>query len=507
MTTIPAASRAALTTDPTATDVPVLPAPEVGDAGLRFPAAFVWGAATAAFQIEGAAREDGRTASIWDTFCRVPGAVAGADTGDVACDHYHRWREDLDLMAELNLGAYRFSTAWPRICPEPGTVNRKGLDFYSRLVDGLLEKGIAPWLTLYHWDLPQALEDRGGWANRDVAQWFAEYALTVHGALGDRVRHWTTLNEPWCSALLGYAGGQHAPGRQEPQAAVSAVHHLLLAHGTAVRALRAADPSAQLGITLNMTVADPADPDDPADRAAADRLDALQNRLFAEPVLLGRYPQVAIDAHAAVGVALPVRDGDLEVISAPLDFLGLNYYTGASVTAHPPAGVEVMPGGADVARPTSEPNVGLGQVHSVSRGLPRTAMEWEVQPDGLRRLLERVQADWTGPADIPLYVTENGAAYDDEVAPDGSVPDADRVAYLVRHLEAVHAARRNGVDVRGYFAWSLLDNFEWAYGYDKRFGIVRVDFDTLERTPKASARAYAEVARTGRLAPGGTVWP
>ncbi|GAB7193178.1 GH1 family beta-glucosidase [Kineococcus sp. NUM-3379] len=479
--------------------------PAPATAGRRFPPGFVWGAATAAFQIEGAATEDGRVPSIWDTFCRLPGAVAGGDTGDVACDHYHRWREDLDLVADLGLGAYRFSTAWPRTSPEPGVVNRAGLDFYSRLVDGLLERGVTPWLTLYHWDMPQSLEDRGGWACRDVVEWFTEYALTVHGALSDRVRHWTTLNEPWCSAMLGYAGGQHAPGRRDPQAAVSAVHHLLLAHGTAVRAMRAADPDARYGLTLNMTVADPADPHSAADRAAADRLDALQNRLFADPVFLGRYPQVALDAYAAAGVGLPVRDGDLEVVSTPLDFLGLNYYTGAAVSAQGPVAADALPGGAAVERPTSEPNVGIGDARVVSRGLPRTAMDWEVQPDGLRRLLERVHADWTGPAGVPLYVTENGAAYDDEVAPDGSVPDDDRAGYLVEHLAAVHAAREDGADVRGYFAWSLLDNFEWAYGYGKRFGIVRVDFTTQARTPKRSALVYADVVRTGLPAPGGTV--
>jgi beta-glucosidase len=473
--------------------------------GLTFPQGFVWGSATASFQIEGAAWEDGRVASIWDTFCRVPGAVANGDTGDVACDHYHRWPEDVQIMADLGLSAYRFSTAWPRICPEPGVVNQKGLDFYSRLVDGLLEKGIEPWLTLYHWDLPQVLEDRGGWADRGVVDHFVEYAQVVHGALGDRVRRWTTLNEPWCSAFLGYAGGQHAPGRQEPQAAASAAHHLLLAHGRAVQALRAVDADADYGITLNMSVFDPVDPEDPADLAAVSRHDALQNRIFAEPLFLGRYPQEVHEAYEAVGVALPVLDGDLEAIATPLQFLGLNYYTGQAVTGHAPPAEAVMPDGAAVERPTSHPMVGIGEAYSVSRGLKRTAMEWEVQPDGLRRLLERVQEDWTGPAGVPLHITENGSAWDDVVEEDGSVQDDDRVAYLVDHLAAVHQAIEAGVDVRGYFAWSLLDNFEWAYGYDKRFGIVRVDFDTQERTPKASAHVYSAVARTGRLADGGTV--
>lgn len=475
------------------------------DGGLVFPPGFVWGAATASYQIEGAAQEDGRVPSIWDTFARVPGAVAAADNGDVACDHYHRWPQDVELMSDLGLGAYRFSTAWPRICPEPGVVNRSGLDFYSRLVDGLLEKGITPWVTLYHWDLPQLLEDRGGWASRDVVDHFTEYALTVHSALGDRVRHWSTLNEPWCSAFLGYAGGQHAPGRQEPQAALAAMHHLLLAHGTATRALRAADPTATLGITLNMTVADPADPSSEADRAAAERLDTLHNRVFAEPVVLGRYPALALELYAAEGLEVPLRDGDLETIAAPIDFLGLNYYTGAAVSGEPPAPEALMPDGAVVERPTSNPYVAVGETYPVSRGLPRTAMDWEVQPDGLRRLLERVHTEWTGPAGIPLHITENGSAYDDVVSPDGQVHDAERTAYLDSHLRATHEAIENGADVRGYFAWSLLDNFEWAYGYEKRFGIVRVDFETQERTPKDSARLYSAVARTGRLPDDGTV--
>jgi beta-glucosidase len=467
---------------------------------LTFPEGFVWGAATASFQIEGGAYEDGRTDSIWDTFCREPGAVANKDNGDVACDHYHRWPDDVALMAELNLGAYRFSTAWPRIVPEPGRVDRRGLDFYSRLVDGLLERGILPWLTLYHWDLPQYLEDAGGWASRDVVGHFTDYALAVHGALGDRVRHWTTLNEPWCSAFLGYAGGQHAPGRQEPQAAVSAAHHLLLAHGQAVRALRAVDPAAQYGITFNTIVADPVDPADPADVAAADRSDALLNRVFVEPVILGRYPEVAVEAFASVGCELPVHDGDLEIIAAPLDFIGVNYYQGSAVTGHRPPDDQRLPGGADVERPTSSPGVGLGEPYVVSRGLPRTSMDWEVQPDGLRRVLERFHTQYTGPTGTALYVTENGAAFHDEVGPDGQVDDAERTAYIVDHLRAVHAAIANGADVRGYFAWSLLDNFEWAYGYDQRFGIVHVDFDTQVRTPKRSARTFAGIAGAGVLA-------
>lgn len=472
--------------------------------GLVFPTGFLWGSATAAYQVEGAAGEDGRVPSIWDTFCRVPGAVVGGDNGDVAADHYHRYADDVDLMAGLGLQAYRFSTAWPRIMPEQGRVNDKGLDFYDRLVDALLAKGIEPWLTLYHWDLPQHLEDRGGWTNRDVADWFTEYALATHARLGDRVTAWSTLNEPWCSAYLGYAGGQHAPGRQEPQAAVSAAHHLLLAHGRATQALRAADAHLSLGIVLNMSDYVPVDPGSPADVAAADRHDALFNRLFAPPVFTGRYDDVVLTAYAEAGVALPVRDGDLEVISTPLDYLGLNFYTTSAISAVPPTGDAVLPDGASVERPTSNPLVGADGTYVHARDLPRTAQDWEVEPDGLRRLLLRVHRDWTGPAGIPVYVTENGSSYDDVVLPDGSIQDTERVAYLRDHLAAVHRAIEEGADVRGYFAWSLMDNLEWAYGYAKRFGIVHVDFETQVRTPKASAHLFSQVARTNTLPDTGT---
>ena len=482
-----------------------------GDPGAPFPPGFVWGAATAAYQIEGAAAEDGRTPSIWDTFARVPGAVVGGDTGDVACDHYHRWPEDLDLVAGLGLTAYRFSTSWPRVVPEPGRIETRGLDFYSRLVDGALERGVEPWLTVYHWDLPQWLEDRGGWTSREVADRMTEYALALHDRLGDRVRHWTTLNEPWCSAFLGYAGGQHAPGRQDPQAAVSAMHHLLLAHGRTARALRALDGTARIGLTVNCTVADPAHPWHPQDAELARRAEALLNGVFVEPAVLGRYPQVALAAFEEAGVTVPVRDGDLAEIAAPIDLLGVNYYNGGALCTRPPSPEEALPTQAAVTRPTSDPNVGRGPAYLVSRHLPRTAMDWEVQPDGLRRLLEDMHTRYTGPAGIPLYVTENGAAYRDVVGPDGTVDDVERTDYVLRHLGAVRDAVAAGADVRGYFVWSLLDNFEWAYGFDKRFGVVHVDFATQRRTPKSSALALARVARTGRLdaagADAGTVGP
>jgi beta-glucosidase len=493
-----------MSTPTTAEHAPGAPVPRPADSGARdFPADFVWGAATAAFQIEGASAEDGRTPSVWDTFCTIPGAVVGGDTGEVACDHYHRWPEDVAIMADLGLNAYRFSISWPRIFPAPGVVNPAGLDFYSRLVDGLLARGLTPWVTLYHWDLPQWLEDRGGWASREVVDHFVQYATTVHAALADRVRHWLTLNEPWCAAFLGYAGGQHAPGRQEPQAAVSAAHHLLLAHGRATRALRAVDPGATLGITLNHTLSDPVDPADPADVRAAHLTQTLLNGVFTQPVTTGGYPREAVEAYASAGVALPIADGDLAEIAAPIDVLGVNYYHGGLVGATPPPPDRSLQGNALTERPTRNPSVGL-EAYTWSRGLPRTAMDWEVQPDGLRRLLLQLHEQYTGPAGVALVITENGAAYDDEVT-DGEVHDPERTAYVVDHLAAVSAAREQGADVRGYFVWSLLDNFEWAYGYAKRFGVVHVDFETQRRTPKTSAKVYGSVARTGLLPRSGSV--
>ena len=465
---------------------------------LRFPDEFVWGAATAAYQVEGAAAEDGRTPSIWDTFSRVPGAVVDGDTGDVACDHYHRMPEDVALMKELHLGAYRFSVAWPRVRPDGGPVNQAGLDFYKRLVDELLAADIRPWLTLYHWDLPQALEDAGGWTNRDTAHRFVDFALTVHEAVGDRVPTITTLNEPWCSAFLGHTGGQHAPGRREGAAGLVAAHHLLLGHGLALQAMREQGATADLGITLNFTVADPYDPDDEADRDAARRVDGLFNRLFLDAVLRGRYPDdVLDDTRALEHDGRPwldaVRDGDLDLIGAPIDALGVNYYHGDAVSGRPhPHPVDDVrhPG-----RPVGSPYPGDTVIEFPRRGLPLTGLGWEVQPEGLTRLLLRISQEYDAP---PMYVTENGAAYDDTVV-DGQVDDPERRAYIEAHLRAVHAAIEAGADVRGFFQWSLLDNFEWAYGYSQRFGIVYVDYDTQARIPKTSARYYAAVASTGVL--------
>ncbi len=491
------------TTVPFAPSTPLGPTPNAtGD--VTFPEGFLWGAATAAFQIEGAAWTDGRTDSIWDVFARVPGAVALGHDGAVACDHYHRYRDDVALMKSLNLGTYRFSTSWARVRPDGGAPNPAGLAFYDRLVDELLAADILPWVTLYHWDLPQALEEAGGWPNRDTAYLFADYAMTVHDALADRVRVWTTLNEPWCSSFLSYTGGEHAPGRMSRADGVAAAHHLLLGHGLATAAISEVDPTAVVGLTVNLTVADPADPSDPADVAAAAKHDAMFNRTFIDPVLRGDYPPDVREWLAPYGLDDLVKDGDLEIISTPIDALGVNYYNGSCLAGTPEEVVDttmtVQAGGvrddADAhERRTLPPTPAPEGIYYRSRDLPRTAMGWEVQPEGLTRLLTRLHRDYTGPRGIALYVTENGAAFDDVPDDSGFVDDtADRLAYFDAHLRAVKDAIDAGADVRGYFAWSLLDNFEWAHGYTKRFGIVRTDYETQERTVKASGRWYGEVA-------------
>ncbi|MET8765309.1 GH1 family beta-glucosidase [Lentzea sp. NPDC004782] len=449
---------------------------------IVFPQGFLWGAATAAFQVEGSTDVDGRTDSIWDVFCRVPGNVVGGDSGEPAADHYRRFQQDVRMMADLGLKAYRFSVAWPRVRPDGGAVNQAGLDFYRRLVDTLLAHDIQPWPTLYHWDLPQKLEDAGGWANRDTAFRFADYATATAEALGDRVTTWTTLNEPWCAAFLGYAAGVHAPGRTEPAAAVAAVHHLLLGHGLAAQAIRAVTAYTRVGITLNMYPIIPADPASPADQDVARRLDGLQQRIFLDPLFRGAYPADVVADLEPFGFTGHVRDGDLELISAPLDMLGVNYYTEHHVSAEPG---ETGP----------SPWVGVGDHSFPRRDFPRTDMDWEVRPEGLTSVLLRLHAQYPR---IPLYITENGAAFRDEV--EGSViQDLDRTSYLESHLRAAHDAIEMGVRLRGYFCWSLLDNFEWAEGYAKRFGIVHVDYDTQVRTPKMSAKWFARVARGNAL--------
>ncbi len=461
---------------------------------LQFPPGFVWGSATAAFQIEGAAVEDGRGQSIWDAFCREPGRVRNGDTGDVACDHYHRMEADLDLMADLGLPSYRFSISWPRILPSgAATVEQRGLDFYARLTDGLLERGITPLVTLYHWDLPLPLGEAGGWTNRDTAYRFAEYAAIVGAALGDRVPTFTTLNEPFCSALLGYGSGEHAPGVTDNASALSAAHHLNLAHGLGVSALRSVLPgTAEVSITLNLAQVYPAT-DSPADLAAARHVDELANRIFLDPILQGRYPEQLVSDTAHVTDWSFVGEGDLAAIHQPIDVLGINFYTPTRVAG---ATEEILSAAARWARDRSPadaevvPYPGTDLAFSVPQPGPYTDMGWSIRPESFTELLLRVAHDYP---QIPLMVTENGCAYPDEVSADGGVHDERRIDYVREHLAAVHRAIEAGADVRGYYLWSLMDNFEWAWGYSKRFGMVHVDYDTLVRTPKDSARWFGEV--------------
>jgi beta-glucosidase len=430
---------------------------------------FVWGVATSAYQIEGAHDVDGRSPSIWDTFCQRPGVIDGGDTGDVACDHYHRWREDLGFVGQLGANAYRFSVAWPRVIPGgTGAINQKGLDFYDALVDDLLARDITPFVTLYHWDLPQVLQDRGGWPARDTAYAFAEYAAVVAAALGDRVSNWTTLNEPLCSAWLGHLDGVMAPGIKDIRAAVPASFHLHLAHGLGVQAVRStAKLTPSIGIVNNLSPAEPAS-DRPEDVEAAWRADGHTNRWWLDPIHGRGYPADMVEVY---GVEPPVRGNDLDVIAAPLDYLGVNYYFREVVTDNPAGG---------------GPRVSLAAVP----GGEHTAMGWEVFPKGLENILVRVSEDY---APRSIYVTESGSAWVDTIALDGSIDDVQRARYLETHIEACAAARRRGAPVDGYFAWSLLDNFEWAYGYDKRFGLVHVDYETQQRTLKTSGRRYAEI--------------
>jgi beta-glucosidase len=458
---------------------------------LAFPTGFLWGAATAAYQVEGAVDANGRTPSIWDTFSHTPGTVVEGHTGDVATDHYYRFREDVALMKSLGLRAYRFSIAWPRVQPGgSGPASQAGLDFYRNLVDELLAAGIQPWVTLYHWDLPQELEDSGGWPARDTAGRFADYAGIVHSALGDRVRYWTTLNEPWCSAFLGYSSGVHAPGRREPASAVRAAHHLMLGHGLATQAIRSANLANEVGISLNLYAVSPAS-DSAADLDAARRIDGLGNRLFLDPILLGRYPaDVMADLRDVTDVD-HVRDGDLRTIAAPLAMLGINYYSRHVVAAPDPSSPAPEYWRDQSNWPGSE------IVRFVRQGLPRTAMDWEIDPPGLVETLRRVHDEYP---ELPLYVTENGAAFADQIASDGTVDDPERVSYLDGHLRACHEAVSAGIPLRGYFCWSLLDNYEWAWGYTRRFGLIYVDYPTQRRIPKTSASWYADVIRRNTLA-------
>ncbi len=449
----------------------------------HFPADFTWGAATSAYQIEGAARTGGRGPSIWDTFAREPGRVLHGDTGDIACDHYHRFPEDVGLLGQLGVTAYRFSISWPRVQPDGrGPVNTEGLDFYSSLVDALLEYGITPLVTLYHWDLPVPLSYDGGWLSRNTAGRFADYATACHERLGDRVTWWTTLNEPWCSSFLAYAAGRHAPGRTNDREAFVAAHHQLLAHGRATGALRDAAPEAAVGITLNFADVVPAS-DDEADADAARRVDAIMNRMFLEPIVTGEYPDEVLDLMDASGASDAFADGDLHIVGEPIDFLGVNYYTRHRVL-----------GGSD--RQPGSPWAGCDDVAEEAPAHPVTGMGWEICPDGLGVLLARLHRDAPG---LPLYITENGAAFPDYANPEGEIRDPARVGFLDAHLREVHAAINDGIDVRGYFVWSLLDNFEWAEGYSQRFGLVYVDYPSQQRRPKDSFWWYADVIASGGL--------
>jgi beta-glucosidase len=429
-----------------------------------FPADFLFGAATAAYQIEGCSF-GGAGSSHWDTFAATPGNVVRAEDGARACDHYHQWQGDLDLMQAAGFDAYRFSTSWARVMPEGrGPANPQGLDFYDRLVDGMLERGLKPFQTLYHWDLPSPLADLGGWTNRDIAGWFADFTETITARIGDRVHAVATINEPWCVAFLSHFIGAHAPGLRDIRAAARAMHHVLLAHGAAIERLRGMGQK-NLGIVLNFDAAQPAT-DAPADVAAAARQDAIFNRWFIEAITRGTYPDEAL---AGFGPHMPQGwQDDMALIGAPLDWLGVNYYTR-----------HLCGDDAGAAWPA---------IRDVPGPLPKTQMEWEIYPDGLHGFLTRLARDYVG--DLPLYVTENGMAWAD-VVENGAVFDPDRIAFVDAHVDATRRAIADGANVKGFFYWSLLDNYEWALGYEKRFGLVHVDFDSLKRLPKASYHAVA----------------
>ncbi len=432
---------------------------------------FLWGVATSSYQIEGAANEDGRGQSIWDTFCKVPGKVANFDNGDIACDHYHRFKEDLDLMKWMGVKAYRFSVAWPRVIPNGvGKINEMGLDFYDRLIDSLLEREIAPWLTMYHWDLPEALQLRGGWNNREILEWFGAYAEVLTSRFGDRVKNWMTLNEPLCSAWLGHLYGDMAPGIKDLQTALNVSHNLLMSHGLACQVIRSNVSEANVGIVINVTPAVPAT-DSQEDSNAAQLADGFDNRWFLDPVFGRTYPADVIDA---LGASPEIHSGDMKVIAQDLDFLGVNFYFRQTVAA--------------------DQNSKPLPIRSVNReNVKRTAMNWEVHPQAFEEILLRISKEYSPKA---IYITENGSAWNDEVIND-EIFDDERIDYLARHLDAMKSARSQGAPILGYFAWSFLDNFEWAYGYEKRFGLIYVDYKTQKRAPKKSAFYYRQLLLNG----------
>jgi beta-glucosidase len=462
-----------------------------------FPQGFLWGASTAAYQVEGAVREGGRGVSIWDKFSHTPGRTKNGDTGDVACRHYERLEEDLDLMGDLGLRAYRFSVAWPRVQPEgKGPANQAGLDFYRRLTDGLRQRGVVPMATLYHWDLPQPLEDAGGWPVRDTAERFADYVEMVAAALGDQVGLWVTLNEPWCSAWLGYGNGVHAPGRKNLQLSLRATHNLLVAHALGAQVLRR-DTQAPVGIALNLAPQIPASAHE-LDVEAARRADGGLNRMYLGPLFKGAYPEDVLELASVAGLSVDnVQDGDMALVSAPVDFLGVNYYMTWTVASTARLAEARQAGyvapdsllAGDTAKTLGFTSVGRPWAE-------RTAAGWEVDPAGLTALLVRLRNEYTR---APVYVTENGAAFYDYRGPDGAVHDPERVSYLQEHVKAVGEALREGVDVRGYFVWSLLDNFEWSQGYSLRFGLTWVDYPSSERVKKDSFAWYRDVIAANGL--------
>jgi beta-glucosidase len=438
---------------------------------IKFPKDFVWGVATSSYQIEGAVNEDGRTPSIWDTFSKTEGKTYQGHTGDVACDHYHRYKEDVEIMKEIGVKAYRFSIAWPRIFPEEGKYNSKGIDFYKRLVDELLKKDIMPVVTIYHWDLPQwAYEKGGGWLNRDSVKWFAEYATKLYEELGDVIPLWITHNEPWCASILSYGIGEHAPGHKDYREALIAAHHILLSHGEAVKAFREMNiKGSKVGITLNLTPVYPASEKE-EDKLAAQYADGFSNRWFLDPIFKGNYPQDMMELYSKIiGEFDFIKEGDLETISVPIDFLGVNYYTRSIVKYDE----ESMLKAENVPGPGK-----------------RTEMGWEISPESLYDLLKRLDREYTK---LSIYITENGAAFKDEVTEDGRVHDDERIEYIKEHLKAAAKFIEEGGNLKGYFVWSLMDNFEWAHGYSKRFGIVYVDYKTQKRILKDSALWYKGV--------------
>lgn len=440
-----------------------------------FPETFVWGTATASYQIEGGAFEEGRGESIWDRFSRQPGKVFMQQNGEVACDHFHKYAEDVQLMADLGIQSYRFSFAWPRLFPEEGKFNPEGLEFYKRLLDELEAKGITPSATIYHWDLPTWIQDKGGWTNRETVDHFVTYAKAVLEAFGDRIPNWITHNEPWCAAFLGYAIGVHAPGHTDWNEALIASHHLLLSHGRVVELYRSMGLKGNIGITLNLTPTIPAS-DDPKDAEAAKRSDGFSNRWFLDPIFKGDYPEDMLQLYRQkFGPLRFIKDGDLTVIRSQIDFLGINYYSRNAI-AHDEEDFVFQ------ASPTSE----TGKV---------TDMGWGIHPDYLYHLLKRIQSEYT---ELPLFITENGAAFPDQLN-DGKVDDEDRIAYLQDHFAAAHRFIEEGGNLQGYYVWSLMDNYEWSFGYSKRFGIIYVDYETLERIPKQSYKWYQNVIKTNQI--------